>query len=185
MTTLITSSIKNIGIFFQSVSQYWFAHYYWQLFAHRIFFLYIFTSKFFAYILCTSAFWAMLWCVWKMGSKKKKKSCAPLTAPWSICCRPTQMWGSVCLKLNLGLLSERAEQSDFSHPVPSLWPDGKNRQSKVSPGFLPLLQNDPSQAAEMAPFSLTASFYSPCFHCFFLYRKRIQWPDWSCLDLIL
>lgn len=58
------------------------------------------------------------------------------------------------------MLSERAEQSQAepsrapvtsSHPVPAPWPDGKNRQSKVLPGFLPLVQNDPSQAVEMAP----------------------------------
>lgn len=95
--------------------------------------------------------------------KEKKKSHQPIrsSCPWR-----AQDVRKCAFTANPSLVVEwvrerlgwnRTPVTSF-HPFPSLWPDGKNRQSKVLPGFLPLVQNDLSQAVEMAPFTSTSSF---------------------------
>lgn len=113
--------------------------------------------------LCTSAFLALLWCLGghyrecleeSLGVKQHPGAYVPVL----------HRCEEVHEKLNLGCWGrEQNSVCAFTPPLhllfPSLRPGSKNRQSKVLTGFLPPVENDPSQAVEMAPFASTKCYY--------------------------
>lgn len=94
----------------------------------------------------------------------------------------------VCLKLNLGLLSERAEQSGAPVTSPTLFPLS-DRMVKIGSPKSRLVSSHCYKMTLLRLLKWLPLARLPAFMArvliIFLYWKKMKWPDWSGLDLSL